>query len=156
MRRLGRRNITSGKTGILDDLSILPALAAELAHLPRNRLRFLTTAEEAGQRAAGFDNALADWCTQAGTPQRSLRGFRTAVATLIAQGGGTGFQVMPVLAHACPKEAARDTRKALHARHVETALALPAGLEGERTFPSHVARLDKGAAQMAENISKIP
>lgn len=62
---------------------------------------------------------------------------------------------MAVLAHACPKEAARYTRKAERARLVESAFAHLAGPEGEQNLSNPIARLDKAAAQPTERKGKM-
>lgn len=137
--RLGWQNVAGGairyarhKTKVEAELPILPELAAELRQVPRDRLLFLITAEGRPFTVAGFGNAFREWCDQAGLSRCTVHSFRKRAATRLAEAGASEFEVMAVLAHSTPKEAARYTKKASRKALGASALARLPGADGER------------------------
>ena len=161
LARLGWQNVTGDairytrhKTKVEAVLPILPDLAAELAQVPRDRLQFLITAEGRPFTVAGFGNAFRDWCDLAGLPGCTAHSFRKFAATRLAEAGASEFEVMSVLAHSTPKEAARYVAKARRETMGAAALARLPGADGERNLSNPVDRLDKPAPQGAESKAK--
>jgi integrase len=152
--RLGWQNVAGAtiryarhKTKVEAELPILPELAAELRHVPRDRLLFLVTAEGRPFTVAGFGNAFRDWCDQAGLTRCTVHSFRKFAATRLAEAGASEFQIMAVLAHSTPKEAARYAKKASRKALGAGALALLPGAEREQDLSNPLVRLDKRAIQ---------
>jgi len=141
----GRIRYRRGKTGIEADLPILPELMAELNHVPRTQLLFLTYGEGKPYKAATLGNWFHDQCHLAGLPKCSAHGLRKAGARRIAESGGTEHEVMSFMAHATPKEGATYTRKASRARMADSALSKVQGAKREQILSNPDRRLDKGS-----------
>lgn len=139
-----------GKTGVEASLPILPALRAELGHVPRDRLLFLCTDAGTPYTVESFGNLFAQWCEQAGLPHCSAHGLRRSAATMLAEAGATEHEIMAFLAHSSPREAATYTRKAQRARLGEAALARLDGPKTEQDSPNLPGGLDKSGQQDAE------
>lgn len=159
--RLGWQNVEGGtirytrhKTRIAAELPILPELAAELRHVPRDRLLFLITAEGRPFTVEGFGGAFREWCDRAGLTRCTIHSFRKFAATRLAEAGASEFQIMAVLAHSTPKEAARYTKAASRKALGASALALLPRAEGEQDLSNPVARLDNHTPQPAEKRPK--
>jgi integrase len=103
--RMGRQHMAPGgievrqvKTGHRLTIPIHPALAAELARVPGDRLTWLATDAGPAFTAAGFYQRFTEWCTQAGLPRgRSPHGLRKACGRRLAEAGCTAHQIMSVL-----------------------------------------------------------
>ena len=158
---LGWQNVTGeriryrrGKTKVEADLPILPELAAELRHVPTDRLIFLATAAGTAHTAAGFGNWFADRCAEAGLDHCSAHGLRKAGATRLAKVGASEHEIMAFLAHASPREGATYTRKAQRSRLADAAFARLSGPKGEQNLSNLPERLDKGTPQATERKDK--
>lgn len=118
-------------------LPLRPELAAIIAATPTGKDTFLIGGHGARYTADGFGNAFRDWCRAAGLDGYSAHGLRKARAALIADAGGSEYQVMAVLGHASPKTAAIYTRKANRMRLAreafDRAAAVPA--DGKVSHP---------------------
>lgn len=128
--RIGRQHVRGGaivlrqqKTGAELVLPITPALAAELAQVPGDRLTFLASAYGRPFTAAGFGIRFREWCNAAGLPARSAHGLRKAAAIELAEAGATAHEIMAITGHASLAEAERYTRGANQARLARSAAA---------------------------------
>lgn len=155
--RLGWQNVTAGriryprgKTKVEADLPILGALAAELRHVPRDRLIFLATDAGAAHTAAGFGNWFAARCAEAGLAHSSAHGLRKAGATRLAEAGASEHEIMAFLAHSSPREGATYTRKAQRSRLADAAFARLPGPKSEQNLSNLAERLDKATPQTTE------
>lgn len=101
-----------GKTSVAADMPVLPELAEELRHVPKDRLLFITQDKSAKPYAV---ESLGNWfrarCKEAGVPG-SLHGLRKAGATRLADAGATEWEVASFLAHSDTTQAAVYTKKA--------------------------------------------
>jgi integrase len=103
--RIGRQHVRDGKielrqvkTGARVRIPIHPALAAELAQVPEDRLTFLTTQAGRPFTANGFYMRFRGWCDAAGIPPgRSPHGLRKATARRMAEAGATTKEIGAVL-----------------------------------------------------------
>ncbi|WP_299837514.1 tyrosine-type recombinase/integrase [uncultured Jannaschia sp.] len=102
-----RRQKTEGQTVEVIEVTvpILDELATELALVPPGVLLFLTHSGGKRYSVESFGNLFRDACIAAGIPGRA-HGLRKAGARIMAEAGGTQFEVMAVLGHSTPKEAA--------------------------------------------------
>ncbi len=119
-----RLHYRRGKTGQDVDLPILPALAAELAHVPANQMMLIGHGQDGrGYAVAALGNAFADWCREAGLPHCSAHGLRKAGARRLAEAGATEFEIMSFLAHRNTQEASRYTAAANRAKLTSSGMA---------------------------------
>ena len=103
--RMGRQHIAGDemtvrqvKTGHLIQIPVHPALAAELATVPTDRLTFLVTEAGPAFTPPGFYMRFREWCDAAGVPRgRSPHGLRKACGRRLAEAGATAHQIMAVL-----------------------------------------------------------
>jgi integrase len=135
-----------GKTGVEADLRILPELAAELAHVPKSDLLFLTHGRGRAYGPDTLGNWFKDQCIAAGLPHCTAHGLRKAGATRLADAGASEWEVMAFLAHKTPKEAATYTKKAGRARLADGGFAKLTGSKPERNVSNLAKKLDKGGA----------
>lgn len=136
-----------GKTNVAADLPILPALAEELARVPRNRLLFLTHgARHLPYKAETLGNWWQDQRKAAKVPG-SLHGLRKCGATRLADAGATEWQIAAFLAHETPKEGATYARKANRAR-------LADGGMGKLETANEVAKLSTLRPKLDKEASK--
>lgn len=104
------------KTSVAADLPILPELAVELAHVPPDRLLFITQDGRAvGYKPETLGNWFRDRCREADVPG-ALHGLRKAGATRLADAGATDWEIASYLAHTDTKQSATYTRKANRSR----------------------------------------
>ena len=113
-----------GKTGQEVDLPILPELAKELAHLPRDQMMLLAH----GPQAKGYTiNSLGNWfrdmCSEADLPHCSAHGLRKCGARRLAEAGATENELAAFLAHSSTREAARYTAAANRSKLTDSAMA---------------------------------
>lgn len=108
----GRITYRRGKTGVEATLPILEDLAAELAHVPRGELLFLSHGRGRPYTPESLGNWFRDQCNAAGLPKCSAHGLRKAGAVQLAEAGGTELEVMAFLGHSSPKEGATYTKRA--------------------------------------------
>lgn len=146
----GRIRYRRGKTKVEADLPILPALEAELRHVPPDRLIFLATAAGIAHTEPGFRNWFADRCAEAGLSHCSVHGLRKAGATRLAEAGASEMEIMAYLAHATPREGSTYTKKAQRSRLADSAFARLSGPKGEQNLSNLAERLDKTAPQPTE------
>jgi len=128
---------------VAGEYTILPELASELALLPRDILVLIHHGKGLPYKPETLGNWFKDQCKAAGLPHCALHGIRKGMATAIADGGGTEFEVMAFLCHATPKEAATYTRKADRGRLADSGLSRLSGLKPEQNLSNHPKRLDK-------------
>lgn len=128
--RLGWQNVRGGKlhlkqvkTGVVLELPILPALEAELRHLPAGQATFLARDNGTPHTAGGFYNLFVAWCADAGLePGLSPHGLRKASARRFAEAGATVPELMAWFGWKSMKEAALYTAAADQARLAERAM----------------------------------
>lgn len=140
----GRISYRRGKTGVPADLPILPELMEELRHVPATDMLFLTHSGGKPYKAETLGNWFKDQCIAAGLPNCTAHGLRKAMATRLAEGSASEWEVMAFLAHSSPKEAATYTKKAGRAGLADSGLAKVSGSKTERNLSNLPARLDKG------------
>jgi integrase len=125
------------KTSEAANLPILPELAEELAHLPKDRMLFITQdARHIGYKPETLGNWFRDRCTEAGVPG-SLHGLRKAGATRLADAGATNWEIASYLAHKDTKQADTYTKKANRAKLADSGFAK---LGNVSNFPSALDR----------------
>lgn len=147
---LGRQHITRGqfymknqKTGMEVDLPILPELQAVIDATPTGHLTFLTTKHGKPYSAAGFGNAMRDWCDEAGLLHCSAHGLRKAGATLAAENGATDRQLMAIFGWKRAEQATIYTEKAERRRMAKTGMGkINLGTEEEQEMSNLAPRLD--------------
>ena len=119
-----RLSYRRGKTGQEVDLPILPELAKELAHLPRDQMMLLAHGTQGkGYTAGSLSNVFRDMCAEAGLNHCSAHGLRKACARRLAEHGATEWEVMAFLAHRTAKEASRYTAAANRAKLTTSGMA---------------------------------
>lgn len=130
LARVGRQHVKAGriayrrhKTAVAADMPILPELAEELRHVPKDRLLFVTQDKTGKPYAvASLGNWFRDRCAEAKVPG-SLHGLRKAGATRLADAGATEWEIASYLAHADTTQAAVYTKKANRARLADSGFA---------------------------------
>ena len=136
-----RLHYRRGKTGQEVDLPILPELAKELAHLPRDQMMLLAHGAQAkGYTVNSLGNWFRDMCSEAGLPHCSAHGLRKAGARRLAEAGATENQLAAFLAHSSTREAARYTAAANRSKLTDAAMA-KLGAEPEQNCPNLSERL---------------
>lgn len=148
LARVGRQHVKAGriayrrhKTAVAADMPILPELAEELRHVPKDRMLFVTQDKSDKPYAvASLGNWFRDRCVEAGVPG-SLHGLRKAGATRLADAGATEWEIASYLAHSDTTQAAVYTKKANRARLADSGFAklnaaklsnLPTALDREK------------------------
>lgn len=132
-----------GKTGVEATLPILDDLAAELAHVPRGELLFLTHGKGRPYTPESLGNWFRDQCNAAGLPQCSAHGLRKAAAVQLAEAGGTELEVMAFLGHSTPKEGATYTKRANRGSLGDSGLRKLADAKTSASVSNLSARLDR-------------
>ncbi|MEO3415723.1 tyrosine-type recombinase/integrase [Roseovarius sp. CAU 1744] len=121
--KAGRIIYRRNKTKVAADLPILPELAEELRHVPKDRMLFITQDNNDKPYAvASLGNWFRDRCTEANVPG-SLHGLRKAGATRLANAGATEWEIASFLAHSDTTQAAVYTKKANRARLTDSGFA---------------------------------
>ena len=130
LARVGRQHVKDGriayrrhKTAVAADMPILPELAEELRHVPKDRMLFVTQDKSDKPYAvASLGNWFRDRCAEANVPG-SLHGLRKAGATRLANAGATEWEIASYLAHSDTTQAAVYTKKANRARLTDSGFA---------------------------------
>ncbi|WP_333830467.1 tyrosine-type recombinase/integrase [Pararhodobacter sp.] len=130
LARVGRQHVKAGriayrrhKTAVAADMPILPELAEELRHVPKDRLLFVTQDKSDKPYAvASLGNWFRDRCAEAKVPG-SLHGLRKAGATRLADAGASEWEIASYLAHSDTTQAAVYTKKANRARLADSGFA---------------------------------
>lgn len=130
LARVGRQHVKAGriayrrhKTAVAADMPILPELAEELSHVPKDRLLFVTQDKSDKPYAvASLGNWFRDRCAEANVPG-SLHGLRKAGATRLADAGATEWEIASYLAHSDTTQASVYTKKANRARLADSGFA---------------------------------
>ncbi|HUF57732.1 MAG TPA: tyrosine-type recombinase/integrase [Thermohalobaculum sp.] len=143
LARLGWQNITGdriaytrGKTGVSADLPVIAELAAELRHVPRDRLLFLT---HSGGRPY-TPESLGNWF-------KDRTKTRAAGATRAANAGATENEIAAILAHKDTRQASTYTRKADRTRLGDSAFEKVERAKGKHTVSNLPRRLDKSGGK---------
>lgn len=147
--RMGWQNVANsrisyrrGKTGIEADIPILPELAEELRHVPRDQLLFLTHGRGLPYKPETLGNWFKDQCRAAGVPG-SAHGLRKAGATRLANHGATPDEIRAFMAHKTNKEGATYTKKADRARLADSGLSKMLGQKENENVSNLSVGLDK-------------
>ena len=127
---VGRQHVKEGriayrrnKTAVAADMPILPELAEELRHVPREQLLFVTQdGVDKPYAVASLGNWFRRKCKDAEVPG-SLHGLRKAGATRLADAGASEWEIASYLAHADTTQAAVYTKKANRARLADSGFA---------------------------------
>lgn len=130
--RLGRQNLrgdvltyTQGKTGATVTIPVMPAFAAELAHLPAGQMLFLQTAYGHARSAAAFGAWFRAACDAAGLPRRcTFHGLRKARARIMAENGASAGQIAAWTGHRTLAEVQHYSAQADRARMARDAAKL--------------------------------
>lgn len=130
LARVGRQHVKAGriayrrhKTAVAADMPILPELAEELRHVPKDRMLFVTQDKSDKPYAvASLGNWFRDRCAEANVPG-SLHGLRKAGATRLADAGASEWEIASYLAHSDTTQAAVYTKKANRARLADSGFA---------------------------------
>lgn len=111
-----RFRITPKKTGsttaVVVDMPVLDPLADAIAAQPLTDMTFLMTEFGKPFTEKGLGNKMRDWFDAAGLKHCSSHGIRKADATIAAENGATGHQLMGMLGWTSLKQAEKYTRKA--------------------------------------------
>ena len=94
------------------DIPLHPKLGATIAATRSEHLTFLVTEYAKPYTAAGFGNAMRNWCDQANLHHCSAHGLRKACATALAEAGATAHEIASVTGHQSLEEIERYTRDA--------------------------------------------
>lgn len=130
LARVGRQHVKAGriayrrhKTAVAADMPILPELAEELRHVPKDRMLLVTQDKSDKPYAVeSLGNWFRDRCAEANVPG-SLHGLRKAGATRLADAGATEWEIASYLAHSDTTQAAVYTKKANRARLTDSGFA---------------------------------
>jgi site-specific recombinase XerD len=103
---------TGKKTAVIVDMPVLDPLAEAIAALPLENMTFLVTEFGKPFSEKGLGNKMRDWFDEAGLKHCSSHGIRKADATIAAENGATGHQLMGMMGWTTLKQAEIYTRKA--------------------------------------------
>lgn len=106
-RALNRKGPSSIKKRILP---ILPILRGLIDATPSRNLTYLTTAYDKPFTSNGFGNRFRKWCDAAGLGHCSAHGLRKAGATIAAENGATGHQLMAIFGWTTLRQADHYTK----------------------------------------------
>jgi integrase len=109
------------------ELPVLPELQRVLAASPCGDLTFLVTSFGRPFSAAGFGNAMREWCNQAGLPHCTAHGLRKAGARRAAELGATEYQMCAIFGWKNPAEASTYIKAARQKRMAQSAMHMLAG-----------------------------
>ena len=116
---------------------VLPVLADLIARSPTGSLTFLETEYGRPFTANGFGGWFRGRCDEAGLPHCSAHGLRKAGATLAAENGATGRQLMALYDWTSEKQATKYTEAANRKRLAGQAAQLLVGDQTTNTEVSH-------------------
>lgn len=149
--RLGRQMVRQGWLNFTEhkgrarhakhrEIPILPELQTAIDAGPAGNLTFIVTQFGAAFTSNGFGNRFRKWCDEAGLSHCSAHGLRKAGATIAANNGATGHQLMAIYGWESPKQAELYTRKADRRRLVGEAMHLvaPGQSRNENESPAEV------------------
>jgi integrase len=105
-------DVKQAKTGTLVSIPILPELRAAIEPLPRDAPAFLMTKQGKPFTDKGFGNWMRDRCDEAGLPECSSHGLRSATACRLAEAGCTAKEIMAITGHKTLKEVERYIKAA--------------------------------------------
>jgi integrase len=114
---------TAVTTGVEIDIKILSPLVALLDALPKTQLVYLLTDLGLPYTVKGLGNAMRAWCDQAKLFHCSAHGLRKALASIAAENGATGPQLMAQFAWTNIRQADTYTRAASRKRLATDAVA---------------------------------
>lgn len=103
---------TSKSSAVVVDMPVLAPLADAIAACPITNLTFLVTEYGKPFSEKGLGNKMRDWFDEAGLNHCSSHGIRKADATIAAENGATGHQLMGMMGWTTLKQAEIYTRKA--------------------------------------------
>ncbi|MBU1306883.1 MAG: tyrosine-type recombinase/integrase [Alphaproteobacteria bacterium] len=103
---------TSTKTAVVVDMPVLEPLALAIAALPLTDMTFLVTEFGKPFSEKGLGNKMRDWFDEAQLFHCSSHGIRKADATIAAENGATGHELMGMMGWTTLKQAEIYTRKA--------------------------------------------
>lgn len=103
---------TGKKTAVVVDMPVLEPLAQAIAALPLKDMTFLVTEFGKPFSEKGLGNKMRDWFDEAELFHCSSHGIRKADATIAAENGATGHELMGMMGWTTLKQAEIYTRKA--------------------------------------------
>jgi len=103
---------TRNSSSVVVDMPVLPPLADAMAASPVTNMTFLVTEHGKPFSEKGLGNKMRDWFDGAGLNHCSSHGIRKADATIAAENGATGHQLMGMMGWTTLKQAEIYTRKA--------------------------------------------
>jgi integrase len=114
-------------------LPVLPALQNIIDASPCGELAFLVNDLGRPFTNAGFGNKFREWCNQAGLRHCTAHGLRKAGATIAANNGATGHQLMAIFGWSTLKMAEAYTRAADQERLAQAAMHMLSSPEQNST-----------------------
>jgi len=112
------------RTPITLSLPILPVLQQIIDASPTGATTFLVTEHGKPFGRKGFGNKMRRWCDEAGLSECTAHGLRKAGATIAAENGATGHQLMAIFGWRTLKQAELYTRAAEQKRIAGSAMSL--------------------------------
>ena len=103
---------TGNSSAVIVDMPVLPPLADAIALADKTNLTFLRTEFGKAFSEKGLGNRMRKWFDEAGLTHCSSHGIRKADATIAAENGATGHQLMGMLGWTTLKQAEKYTRAA--------------------------------------------
>jgi integrase len=144
--RFGRQHVKNGKLIFKQDkktgrqktgkdmrIPIHPELQKIIDASPTGDLAFLVNELNRPWDAHGFGNKFREWCNEAGLPKLSAHGLRKALATFIADAGGSSHMLMAQFGWSTLAMAEHYTKSANQERLAEQAMSLVELPEQTRT-----------------------
>ena len=136
-----------GKTGVMASLPILPGLAAELRHVPKDQFLFVTHSGGLVYKATTFGNWFKDRAVDAGVTAHgaNTHGLRKAGATRLAKHGATEWEIAAYLAQEDTKLTAKYVKKANRSILGASGMSRLGGTKMEQNLSNFAVGLDISA-----------
>ncbi len=123
-------------------MPIMAELDAELRHVLRDRMLFLTWGAGRPYTTESLGNWFKDRCKDALLPHCNLHGLRKSGATRAAEAGATENEIAAILAHKDTRQASTYTKRANRTRLGDAAFAKVARAKEKRTVTNPHRQLD--------------
>lgn len=146
--RMGPQHVAGGllavrqqKTRTMLQIPLHPSLAAILVASATGNLAFLVTAAGAPFTAAGFGNAMRQWCDEAGLPECTAHGLRRGQCRRLAEAGCTAPQIAAISGHKSLREVQRYIEDANQVTLARAAIGRLVAAERKQNKNRRVANL---------------